>query len=132
MSNRAREYLGSPVFTEEVPQLTSGELTIVDFARTASQSEKYAPFNFVTVTNNSSQAVKLYPNQNPNRFFTVAGNTIRSIDKKSIAGAFSFGIENAGSSTITAGDVVIEVQREVIDGETIIQKGANRLFGGWL
>jgi len=131
MSQKAREYLGSPIFSESISALSAGEQQLFDFNERGEESEKYAPFNLLTIINNSSaNALTVYVNQNKARPIRVPAGTIREFDKKSFPGIYSVLVENAGSTSMSAGEGRIEVQKEVIDGETIIQRVAESWFGG--
>lgn len=130
-TNNRREYLGSPTFNWEVPALSAGQLSAKDFAQNAVASQKYAPFNFITVTNNSEHALELWVNGNETGAKRIPANAVRTFDKKSIPALNIAVIKNVGSgATSGSGDVIVEVQKEVVDQETIISKVANKLFSG--
>lgn len=130
MSQAKRKYLGSPVF----PFTNSGSInasaqTTFDFSKRAQAYEKYAPFNSITITNDSSQNIKVYVNQNPTNSVFVPAGVIKTFDKKSYPAIWSATVENVGSSAISANEINIEVQKEVIDGQTVVSKVAERVFG---
>lgn len=126
-----RENLGSPIFPfSNTATIASGASAVFDFAQHASIYQKWAPFNFVVISNNSSQKIRVYLNQDTNKGMTIPASTIRTLDKKSCPALSSILVTNAGTGTIAIGELDIEVQKETIDSEQIIQKVARGLFQG--
>lgn len=129
MTNNRRELLGSPIFSNSNGDtISTTETVIFDFSQNATASEKYAPFNLVTITNNSTQDINVAIDQQDNKTVRVPASSIRSLDKKSVPAVRSFLITNLGSSNINADEITIEVQKEVIDTETIISGVARRFL----
>lgn len=131
MGKQQRKYLGSPIFSGSVPALGAGEVELFDFNERAEASQKYAPFNFITIINNDvSNPLNIYINQDKSRPVRVPASSIRTFDKKSFPAIWSVLVENAGTTSLTADESIVEVQKEVVDGETIIQSFAQKWFGG--
>jgi len=131
MSNNSssRKYLGSPTFPLKNVAILTGATTVLDFSKRATASEKYAPFNTFTITNDSTENISVAVNQNENNTIFIPAGVIKSFDKKSYPAVYSFAVTNLGSGTISADEITIEVQKEVIDGETIISSVANKILG---
>lgn len=114
-----------------MPALAANAITGYDFASNASASEKYAPFNLVVISNTTSEPLEFYVNGNTDRPLRIPANVVKEYDKKSIPALRSVLIKNVGTgATSGSGDVVVEVQREVVDGESIISRVANKFING--
>ena len=131
MSEQTREYLGSPNFPKtNTGTIAAGASTVFRWDDNASPESKYLPYNFVVVTNTGTDAIKFYVNDETSSYYVDPGGVIRTFDKKSVPGFVSCRIENIGTGTISANKIFVEAQKEVIDGERVIQNVASRMFGG--
>lgn len=124
-TKQRRELAGSPLFNFAVPELAAGASHVIDFAPDASAGARYAPFDFLQVSNNSTHALEVFLNEADNVLY-VAGSTIQSADKTTAPAIRSVRIRNAGTGTIAAGEVRLIVQRTVADSETFVQRIVRR------
>lgn len=125
-----RKNLGSPIFSKKNSStITSGGMTILDFDKRATRESKYAPFNDITILNNSGEVIKVYINQDEGAGFLIPSNTIQNFAKDEIPAFNSIKIENAGTGNISADEISVNVQRTIIDGNSVIKSVAKKLFG---
>lgn len=130
MSSFSRRYGGSPVFTggSETDTLTSGEIKVYDFAKNAEASEKYAPFNNLTVTNNdASNDLTVKVNQDDGYTFLIPAGTIRSFDQRSVPAIWSLQVKNDGAGTNSS--YRVSVQKEVIGTQDVVENTTRMIFG---
>lgn len=125
-----RSSLGSPLYRESVGALNASASTVLDLAPEASSAARYAPFNFVQITNNSSQDVEVRLNQDDEAVLFVPANTIQTLDQTTAPAVRSIRVTNVGASATSASEVQIVYQRTVVTGETLLQRGARAVFGG--
>ena len=90
-----REFETSPVFIFSNTGTigTTAEL-ILDFASLNSQTEKYSPFNILTVHNTSTVKIKVFPNQDRTKSFVIPSGTSRTFTQDQIRFIRSLIIEN--------------------------------------
>jgi hypothetical protein len=103
------------------PAIPAGSFIVVEFDGT--KLYKYKPFNVVSVFNNSTNLIKVYINQNGDEMYPVAGKTEREIDK---IWCHNLRIENAGSTDIASGDIVLMLERKGITTDELAKQQARR------
>lgn len=114
---------------------TSGSIAasgswIYDYESSQSATQKYLPFNFVTVTNNSNVSIKFYPNQLSAYAQIIPSGVIRTYDKRSIPAFHSFKIVNLSASTgISANEVEIVAWRTAYDEDDLILSIHKKVMG---
>jgi hypothetical protein len=124
-TKQRRELTGSPLFNYEVPELTAGAVHVIELAPDTSSAARYAPFDFLQVSNGSAHALEVDVNEAGNILY-VAASTIQSADKTTAPAIWSLRLENVGTGTIAAGEVRVVVQKTVADSETFVQKIVRR------
>ena len=119
-----REFETSPVFvfSNSGTIATSGEL-IMDFASLNSQTEKYSPFNILTIHNTSSVKIKIFPNQDRSKSFVIPTGTSRTFTQDQIRFIRSLIIVNQSSTvTITANQIDVEIQKDIVNEDSNIKR----------
>lgn len=125
--NYARTYEASPHFQWENAELTASSSDVVSWESYSLTSKKYLPFDYTRIVNNGESDIMFYPNQSKNGIFIPKG-TIYSADARSIPAISSFKITNVGSTTLTAGKVIITNHRDGQTTDSIIERLHKRLF----
>lgn len=127
--NYARTYEASPQYQwSNASTITSGSDLNVSWETQDRTSQKYLPFNFTRIVNNSGEDITFYPNQGSRGILCPAG-TIQSIDARSIPALSSFRVLNSGTGTIGANEIVVTNSRTGQDIDSIIERVHKRLFG---
>jgi hypothetical protein len=103
--------------------IPANDSILITFDKTRLQ--KYAPFDVVTIYNNSSNQITAYINQNPDLRYPVAAKSEREIDK---IWCHSLLLQNDGITDIAAGDIVIFFERKGITAD----EAAKRQARWWL
>jgi hypothetical protein len=114
--------LDSPSFSK-TPSIAVGQSINFDFLfkdTALEPASKYAPLNYLEVINNSQSQVILYIKNvqrtiNQQGFLVLNPSDVQN-------GYYSFSIKNNGNYPINAGELIINVQRKGINGDTIIQR----------
>ena len=101
--------------------IPAGGSILITFDKTRLQ--KYAPFDIVTVYNNSSNSITAFVNQNADLRYPVAAKSEREIDK---IWCHSLLIKNDGSTDIAAGEIVIFFERKGITADEAAKQQAKR------
>lgn len=124
-----REYEPSPVFSFSGSALATQEEEVFDFFEDAPRSRKYGSMSNLVVQNSSSQAIRVYLNQDRNRSFTIPGGVIRSWDSDEIQGGVnSITIKNIGSGSISASEVFVETFKVGTQISTSFQNIHKKIF----
>jgi len=104
------------MFTFRNVELTAGSQELITPVTTKPACRKYLPFNFITISNQTSAELLVYINQNPTEFIEVAGNTIVIADKGTYPAIRTLIIKNNdATATILANKVTIKLQRSQAD-----------------
>lgn len=129
-SNRYnRDYSNSPVFPFANAEILTGKEELFDFFRDKPAMEKYGSFTNFNVVNVSSEAIIIYLNQARDRSFFIPASTSRTFSKDDIQGGVqSLIIKNAGSGTISASEIRLEVFKVGEQFEDVFQKLHKRFF----
>ena len=127
----SREFESSPAFTwtNNAVILPGADIT-VSWGTHNARSQKYLPFNFTRVINNSGQEIILYPNQDLNSPIHIPNGTISSMDRGVIPAMSSFRIQNNGIANITANQIVLSNSREGVTSDSVVSRLHKRLLGG--
>lgn len=129
VNSYSRTYENSPTFSFTSSELTSGQEEVFDFFEDKPKMRKYGAMNILTISNSGSQSFAIYPNQDKHRFFNVPAGTIRVLTEDDLnAGLLSFTLENTGSGTASANDVVIETYKRGVSQESITKNIHKKLF----
>lgn len=128
MPTQRREYLNSPLFRTQYTSLSSGEEKIIDYEATGTQSEKYAPLNYLRVVNNTGNTISVYINQADTPML-VAPDTERTADKKSFPAINSVKVVNEDDAFTSSESLTVEAQREAEDTDSLVQRGVNWFLG---
>jgi hypothetical protein len=124
-----RKYGNSPTFTFTNGALTTTSSETIDIHEDKPESRKYGVMNQMTIANASSYAIRIYPNQDTERYFIVPGGSIRIFDESDLnAGVLSFRIYNQGSGTISANEITIEVYKKGVTTEGTLQNINKKIF----
>lgn len=120
---------GSPDFTYNAGALNASASTTIGFELTNDISGEnrfgYAPFNNLTVFNNSSQVIRVEINQDTANRYTVPANANLPIVFN--GGINSVRLTNVGSGSVTSGDLLIAVSNSGVDSDTLSKR-----IGAWL
>jgi hypothetical protein len=132
-----RSLLGSPRFKQRNSgTITTGSFAVFDFAKDPTQatpqpSQKYAPFNSATITNDSSYDIIAYVDGDLDNGVFIASGTIKTLDKLSLPAVRRFLVENLGSGSITANQLTFEVQKTVADTDSLVS-GVLQSVNEWM
>lgn len=121
MSRRDVREVGSPIFRITVSDISDGAFEQFDLTKEGSVHRKYAPFDFIEITNSSALMLELVLNDV--HYFALPGNV--SIVKSDIP--FNrFRINNDSGSALTGTDIYCSVQHTPITEDKAIRepKGA--------
>lgn len=126
----SRNFEASPSFQwSNASQITTGATLTVSWETYNTSSQKYLPFNFTRIVNNSSEDIIFYPQQDSNQSYTIPSGTIITIDKRSIPAIDKFSIKNNGAGNVGAGEIIINNSREGQSTDSIVERLHERLFG---
>jgi hypothetical protein len=120
----------SPFFNYTSVSMAAGVRINVSWETEAPTSMSYLPFNLVTITNASASAVKLYVNQSPTSVVLIPAGTVRTLSSSAIPALSSFGLENAGTVTIDADEVVITCSRQAATQDFLVQQRVEDRYRG--
>lgn len=128
---RDMKIFGTKKFNVSPATLAAGASVIVDFAdgqdaNSSNGMNKYAPFEFIKVVNNSSDAIKIYPNTNTTgEYESIPAGTIAYMGTGE-AMFYSIRIEDIGVSGITAGQLTVTAWNEPYDADNRARDQATR------
>jgi len=91
-----------------------------------SQLRKHLPLDNVVVTNNSTQDIDFYPNDDTRFKKKIVKGTIQSFSKSTIGGLNQFRVVNLGSGNINANEVEVFVEKEQPNTQRLIDGLVNR------
>ena len=124
---------GSPLFSYKNPALTSNSSWVLDYETMIPQSQKYLPFNFLSVINNGEGDIEIWFDDNEENKKTIPANTIMTFENLWFR---KLRIVNISINTISQNKIEFTAQRLPISDEyartteiPIIQK-LRLLFGG--
>lgn len=104
------ESLPSPIFPFSNSAILSGAYQIFDFTTENQVYGSFAPFTNLKIVNTSAQPLYIYFGQIGAYYDVVTGNTTNVYERQDMGGGVSsVKIYNAGTSTITAGQVLLSV-----------------------
>lgn len=106
------ELYGSGRPYEYEPQLDAGEKDIVDIRD--EQFYKYAPYDSLTIINQSNQPIVVKLDDADERAFNIAPNQSRTITGRWYR---LLGLINRGSGEIVEGDLTLEIERRPMDAD---------------
>ncbi len=129
-SNRYnRDYANSPVFPFVNAEILTGKEELFDFFQDKPAMQKYGTFTNFNIVNVSAEAIIVYLNQARDRSFFIPASTSRTFDKTDLQGGVqSLIIENAGSGTISASEIRMEVFKVGEQFEDAFKKIHKRFF----
>jgi len=122
----------SPFFSfSNTATLPTTEFKLFDFHRDNSASEKYNSFNNLSVTNLSTGAIVIYPNQDKSQGgIIIAGSESKQFDNRIIPSISSLLVENIGAGTIAIGDLRISIWKDDTEIQQVASRLHERLFSG--
>ena len=124
MSEYTRQYGGSPIFRTSVGALAAGATTIIDyesdtFNNVPRSAARWIPLDTLRVINNSSVTIQVMFNQNPGDTRDILPAQDVTQPRKHFN---SIIIKNMdGSTATTAGQVIVEAEKEVITSQRIVE-----------
>lgn len=104
----------SPLYRFTKTDCKIGDQLSQDLEETAPYSN-YSPYNFIQVTNQTSEQLNLYVG---NRLVIIPTNTTRSFDSETIKAFRSFTLRNE-SSTDASGDIEVLIQKTLSNNELL-------------
>lgn len=121
--------IDSPTFTK-TPAITAGSTLYFDFLfknTTTEPASKYVPLNYIWVQNNSLSPIILTVKDTT---YYVGTSSAMQLTESDIGAYTSFSIKNNGTSNISAGELLVTVQRRGISGtRDIVQNIIQKLIG---
>lgn len=124
----SRKYDASPFFPFNNSAILTTAEELFDIHRKTPATEKYGTFTDLSISNNSSYGIWLYPAQNRDRGIFIPSGVTQNFDRSSLGGGYtSFIIANAGAGTIAANEIRITCFKTGVDTNSII-KTATKLF----
>ena len=124
----SRKYEASPTFQWLNSAINDANAINVSWETYNTITQKYLPFNSVTIVNNGEDSIFFYPNQNLDNGFLIPKGTIFSLDSTTLPALSSFSIKRAGSTNITASKIIINCSKEGQTPTSIIERLHKRLF----
>lgn len=124
-----RKFRPSPIFSfSNSGTIASNGTDIFDFGEDNTASQKYLPFNNLRIVNNSSEDIKVYINQNRNKFVLVTANSISLATPDVFPAIRTVLIENVGSGTIAVGEISIVAYKNNVTPELVTQRAHEKIF----
>ena len=128
-TNFSRREDASPSFQwTNLVQINEGEYVNFSWETYNTIPQKYLPFNFSRIINNSTALMELYSNQDERNKITVPAGTIMTIDRRTIPAVSSWRIK-AVSGNAAIGKIIINNSREAVSADTLVTRLYTRLFG---
>lgn len=129
-ANYIRKYGPSRPFRfSNANQILTGAMYLIDFDSDDKDAQLYLPFDNLRIINNSSYDIDAYINQDKNRIYTIPAGTIFNADATIIPAISYLKIINAGTGTISAGQIITTVQKIGVGADTIAQNLHQFVFG---
>lgn len=108
--------------TADIAQDTNQAGWIIDFTE-ESKTERYSPFDFLSINNSSSEGLNLYINQrNEWQKIVRSGSILPISDYPGIRGVR---IAKRGTGTIAAGEVEVTVMRKPLTQDELVRREAS-------
>lgn len=125
-----RQNEASPPFRFSIGAIAAGAFTVVSFETSDRTTQKYLPFNFVIITNNSSADLVVYPNQNTaTGGIDVPAGTVYISAPEEIPAISSVRIDNIEASTaVVSGEVRVTAQRKAVDTQRMVASIHRKIF----
>ena len=123
-----RQYGASRRFSHTNASLASGAVHFFNWEDEDGTSRKYLPFNEIRIINNSSQALIVYPNQDQSNPNHVPAGTISSLNRYNVPAVWGIGYKNNGTSTINAGEIIIESAKSGEELDTVFSRTHRRVL----
>lgn len=114
------------MLTDALGAITASTSIFPDYYE-RSPFSKYAPYEAVHIFNNSASLIWVYVNQNAEQVHPIAGKTEKTIEGISL---WSLRVAEKSAANITAGDVVIIVEKVGATADTFVKRLTKRF--GWL
>lgn len=89
--------------------------------------KKYIPFSNLSIVNNSSEALFLYPNQNANHKILIPAGTIKTIDK-SVIPAIRSALIYTQSGNAAANEIEVTIWKEGITQDDLAREEHRRRY----
>lgn len=119
----SRKFNTSPLFSfSNSDVVVVGGTFLIDFESEKPRTGKYLPFNIVRVVNNSSNEVTMFPNQKREDGIPIASGTTQTFTQDTIRFVRSLKFENTGTTTITANQIKINVQKDRLNEDSEIKR----------
>ena len=116
----------SPLFPFSNSALTSGSTQVFDLTEEHQSYSAFVPFTNLKVVNSSTQPIYIYFGEGGSFYDLVPANTTNTYNAQDMGGGLaSFKIYNAGTGTITAGQVLITVYKTGLTPTDAVQKVQN-------
>lgn len=127
-----RSTLASPRYKfSNKAQLLTGASTVFDFAKHARPSARYAPYQNIDIRNSdTSNEITVYLNQDDNDIVSVAPGVIVGLPRGRNGAVYSVRVTNAGTGTIAASKIVIEVSNDDPKTDDVVGGIAKMLSNG--
>jgi len=123
---------GSPLFSYKNPAIVPNGSWVLDYETMIPQSQKYLPFNFLSIINNGEGDIEIWFDDNPENKKTIAANTIMTFENIWFR---KLRVVNISANTISQNRIEFTAQRLPLSDELarttdipIIQK-IKLLFG---
>jgi len=119
-----RKYGRSPTFNfKNTSSIPADGIYLLDIESVSRTAQKYLPFNFVRIINQSGYDIEVYINQNDDNPVLIPKGTIQVIDKESAPAIRSFKIKNLDSTNaISANTVRLEVLQQGVTSDDVTNK----------
>lgn len=111
-------------FTISVGAIAADGRAIIDLSR--EPYGLYAPYDYISIFNDSSSKVYVYPNQDTNLKIPVAGKTSTSRGELHIWNIMV--VEQSGSA-ISAGEIQIIIEVLPASADTLARRFADKIYG---
>jgi hypothetical protein len=126
-----RKLASSPKFRlKNASTIAAGAYEVFDFYAEGQTSRKYGPFKSLKIQNSdTSSQIIAYINGSRNEPVEVSPGVILLFEEK-VARYCRVMVYNNGSTTIAAGAIIVSVENDGTDGDTLITRAVDRLVGG--
>ena len=128
--NYNRSYGPSPKFTyKNDVSISSIDPIIIDWETKNPRSQKYYPFNYTQIVNNSEVGFSFYANQKDDKFLYCPGGSIQNIDVSFFPAIRSYKIVPESAVEIPANKIIITSSNQGQTTDSIAERVHKRLFG---
>lgn len=120
----------SPIFSfSNSGTVAVGGFDLFDFESDNASTQKYLPFNVLTIHNNSQAQITIYPNQDTTKGIIISSGVTRIFTQDEIGFIRSLKYKNSDSAnSISAGQISIEVTKNQLNTNSLITIFAKKLF----